>query len=317
MNEADSSDNLRELDGMSIDAAVDTVVDEESTSDEVRETLAIVAQDGTVSRAAVDDVLANASMVVTTAETRVELAADKLDSVRETASPVLDLAPVSARIDTFEARLDAIEDRSIDLGDALREILAMRAAGDLYEIARRIRRVTNAATEVQRSADNFQLELDSFQEWLTDADRRAEELTDDIDALASSVNELASVVEKLDHDDSDPETEAANRWAAATVRHRLLSLMIDDLRAELSAFRTWTERERGTSLSDIESRIDDAQAGHEAIGARLAASAEPEWTSRFNDQLTAFDEALEEMDPPVAWGDIEAIVEEHRPAVEW
>jgi len=47
----------------------------------------------------------------------------------------------------------------------------MRDHGDLYEIAQRIRQLTNAATEVQRAADDLQFELDSFEAWLTDADR--------------------------------------------------------------------------------------------------------------------------------------------------
>lgn len=311
MDEAAPGDDPADLDGLSIERAVDTVVDEGSHPSEVRETLAIVSQDGTVRREAVDDALANASMVATTAETRVELAAEKLDSARETADQVSDLDLVSARIDNFEARLDVIEDRSTDLGDAIQEILAMREEGDLYEIAQRIRRVTNAATEIQRSADNVQLELDSFEEWLTDADRRTEELTDDIEALAESVNELDDVVEKIEGG-SEPESEAAKTWAAAMVRHRVMSLMIDDLRAELAAFRTWAEREIGSSPSDIEPRIDDVQAGHEVVGERLAARAEPEWTAHFDDRLTALDEALEELVPPVAWADVEAVVEEHR-----
>jgi chromosome segregation ATPase len=243
MTERESGDGPRELDGLSVDRAVDTVVDDEETAGEVRETLAIVARDGTISRRAVDDAVANASMVVTTAETRVELAAERLDDVRETAAPVSDLELVSARIDDYEARLDVIDDRADDLGSAVQEVLAMKAEGDLYEIAQRIRRVTNAATEVQRSADDFQLELDSFREWLTDADRRAEELADDLDALAESVAELDEVAETLAAEGGGPETEAARRWAGATVRHRVASLMIADLRAELAALRTWADRE--------------------------------------------------------------------------
>lgn len=316
MTEAKSDDDSVKLDGLPVERAVDSVIVDEENSDEVRETLALVAQDGVVRRAAVDDAVANASMVATTAETRVELATEKLDSARETATSVSDLDLVSARIDNFDARLNAIEERADRLGDAIQKVLSMKEDGDLYEIARRIRRVTNAAIEVQRAADDLQFELDSFEEWLTDTDRRDEELSADVDALAESVNELEDIVERLAVDDSEPESEAAHTWAATMVRHRVVSLMIADLRAERAALRAWAEREGGTPPSDIESRLDEFQASHEAVGERLTTHAEPGWTDRFENQLTALNDALETMEPPVAWAEVEAVVEEHRPAVE-
>jgi len=89
---------------------------------------------------------------------------------------VPDLDLVSARIDDFVERRDVVETRSDELGQTVQEILEMRDHGDLYEIAQRIRQLTNAATEeVQRAADDLQFELDSFEAWLTDADRRTEE----------------------------------------------------------------------------------------------------------------------------------------------
>lgn len=192
----------------------------------------------------------------------------------------------------------------------------MKEEGDLYEIARRIRRVTSAATEIQRTADDFQFEIASFEEWLTDADRRVEELTADLDALAQSVDELDDIAGTLVVDDSDPESETAQTWVAAMVRHRVVSLMIADLRAELVALRTWAEREGGTPPSEIESRLDEIQTSHEIVGEQLTAGAEPEWLERFDNQLTALDEALKAMEPPIAWAEVEAVAEEHLPAIE-
>lgn len=316
MTEPESDGDQPDFDGLSIEKAADIVVDTERDSDEVRETLAIVAQNGTIRRAAVDDAVANASMVVTTAETRAELAAKKLDNARETANPVSDLDLVSARIDNFDTRLTTIEGRADDLGDAIQEVLAMKSDGDLYEIARRIRRATSDATEIQRAADDFQFEIDSFEEWLTDADRRVEELTADLNALAESVDELDDLTETLAVNELDLESETAHAWAAAMVRHRVMSLMIADLRAELAALRTWAEREGGTPPSGIEPRLDEVQASHETVGERLTAGAEPEWIERFDDQLTALDEVLEAMEPPIAWAEVEAVAEEYRPTVE-
>lgn len=316
MTETESDGGSRELDGMSTERAAEVVSDDERDLGERRETLAIVARDGTVRRSAVDDALANASKVVTTAETRVELAAEKLDGARETAAPVADLDLVSTRVAGFDSRLDAVEDQSDALGQAVQEVLAMRAEADLYEIARRIRRLTTAATEVQRAADDLQFELDSFEEWLAEPGRRVEELADDVAALAESVEEIEAVAETLAGDEDDSDAEAARTWAAARVRHRVGALMIADLRSELSALRRWAEREDAPPPSGIESRIDDVQARHGAVGDRLASLANPEWVARFDDRLTALDGALDAMEPPVAWGEVEAVVADHRPEVE-
>jgi len=322
-----SSDRTATLDGLSVDQAVDIVVDETADPDTVRETLAIAAQDGVVCRAGVDDALANASKVVMTAETRVEFAGNKLDEIREVAASVPEFDLVSARLSEFADRLEAIESQADELGDAVQDALDLKAEGELYTAAQRIRQLTNAATEVQRAADDFQFELDSVESWLTDADRRAKELVADVDAVAESIAELDAAVDSIERDDGVSESdnggserddggsdsEAAHTWAAATVRHRVVSLLIADLRAELSTLRTWAERVDEAPPSGIESRIDDLQASHEALGERLDTCADPAWSTRFDEQLAALDEELAEIEPPVSWLDVEAIVKEHHP----
>ena len=308
------------LDGLPVDQAVDIVADETADPDTVRETLAIAAQDGVVCRAGVDDALANASKVVMTAETRVEFAQNELDEIREVAASAPEFDLVSVRLSEFADRLEAIETQADELGDAVQDALDLKAEGDLYAAAQRIRQLTTAATEVQRAADDFQFELDSVESWFTDADRRAEELVADVDAVAESIEELDGVVDSIERgdgwsesDDGGSDSEAAHTWAAATVRHRVVSLLIADLRAELSTLRTWAERVDESPPSGIESRIDDLQASHEALGERLDACAEPAWSTRFDEQLTTLEGELAEIEPPVSWLDVEAIVEEHHP----
>ena len=316
-------DEPADLDGAPVGRAAAVVADE-GDAGEARETLAIVARDGVVRRAAVDDAVGNASLVVTTAETRTELAAERLADARAAAAPVADLPPVAGRLDDFEARLDDVESRADALGDAVQEVLGMKADGDLYAIARRVKRVTTAATEVQRAADDLQFEIDSFESWLADADRRAEELAADVDALAESVDDIDAAVESLAAEsaaaeketDAEIETDAASRWAAATVQHRVASLLLADVQAELAALRTWAEREAVAPPSGIEPRLDEVRTRHEAVGERLAARADPAWTARFGDRLAALDETLDAMEPPVAWAEVEAAVEEYRPAVD-
>jgi len=324
-----ASGDTANLDGLPVDQAVDIVADETADPDTVRETLGIVAQDGVVCRAGVDDALANASKVVMTAETRAELAGSKLDEIREMAASVPEFDLVSARLSEFADRLEAIETQADELSDAVQDALELKADGELYAAAQRIRQLTTAATEVQRAADDFQFELDSVESWLTDADRRAEELAADVEAVAESIAELDAAVDSIErddggsesddgseHDDGGSDSEAAHTWAAATVRYRVVSLLIADLRAELAALRTWAERDGETPPSGIESRIDELQASHEALGERLDTCAEPAWSTRFGEQLAALDEQLEGIEPPVSWLDVEAVVEEHRPVAE-
>ena len=323
MTEADSDDDPKTLDGLSIERAVDTVSETTADPGEVRETLAIVATEGSIRRAAVDDALANASMVVTTAETRVELAGDKLDSAQAAAIPVSDVQFVSDRVHNFEARMSNLEERADGLGDAIQHVIEMKETENLYRIARRIKAVTNAASEVQQAADGLQSELAAFEAWLTTPERRIEELAMDLDALANSVSELSDVVENIDASDreagddahSEPGSEPARRWVAAMVRHRVLSLLIRDLNAELIAVHTWAEREGLRSPSGIEPRLAEVQERHAALEERLTACAAPEWTEQFNQQLSALTEALETMEPPVVWADVDAVVAEHRPTV--
>lgn len=306
----------RDLDGLSPERAAGLVVEDAADTAAVRETLAIVARDGTIRREAVDDAVANASMVATTAETRSELAAEKLDDVRGAAAELPDLPFVAGRVENFESRLDTVERRAGDLGDAIQAVVERKEGGDLYAIARRIRRLTNAATEVQRAADDFQLEVDAFEAWLGDADRRVEKLAADLDAVRESVDELERVPDALATADTDADRDAGAEWAAATVRHRVVSLLIADLEAELEAVRALADGDRETPSADFERRLDEVRTSNAAAGERLAARAEPEWADRFDDRLDALDDALDDMRPPVARGEVEAVVSEHRPAVE-
>ncbi|WP_323174089.1 halo transducer protein [Natrialba sp. PRR66] len=303
------------LDGLSLEAAV-TVVDEPAESDTIRETLAIVAEDGVIRRTAVDGALANASKVVATAETRAELAATSLEDVRDTAEPVSDLDLVTNRLNPFETRLEIIEDRTTDLGDRVQIIINHKHDGDLYDLAREIRRVTATANEIQRAADNLQLELGTFEEWLEDPDHRVAELVDDIDAFEQSLDELDSVATDLAADDTELEDDAAVVWVQGTIQHRVTALMVDDIQYELATLREWADREGADRPAGVDQRLDDLEAHHDALGERFANCAESPWYERFGDRVEDIDDALGEMESPVAWNEVEAVIKEHQPSVE-
>ncbi|GAB3665547.1 halo transducer protein [Halopiger thermotolerans] len=317
MDEYERGENRTDLDGLSLEAAVDAVDDESADDGAVRETLAVVADDGVVRRAAVDDALANASKVVTTAETRAELAATAMDDARDAAAGVSEMDVVATRLEEFASRLETVEDRAAGLGERLQSILDRKGDGDLYDLAREIRGMTAAATEVQRAADDLQFELESFEAWLEDPDRRVAELTDDVDALEQSLDDLEGVVDGLaaeaDLEDGD---DPAVAWAQASIQHCVAELMLADLRAELATLREWADREDADRPSGVGPRLDDLAARHDATGERLAERAEPAWRERFGDQVAALEEAFGELEPPVAWDAVESVVEEHRPGDE-
>lgn len=311
-----------ELLGLPLSDAVDAVVDAGDGRDPetVRETLATVAEDGVVTEDGVEAALGRASKVVATPETRVELAADALDSARAAADHVSDLGAVRSRLDGFEARLDAAEDRVAALGDDL-QALVERAGepGGTYAVAAGIRRLTEAANAVQRAADDLSGDLEAFERWVGDQDRRVRQFRGDLDALADYREELADAAERLEAVDGDggdgSDFDPAVAWVDATLRHRVLGLLLADLRAEFDDLRTWADREGldddwAADVGDRLDRLDDRGA---ATGDRLAELARPAWRDRFGDRIAAFEDALDDFAPPVAWRDVQATLDEHRP----
>jgi len=324
--------------GLPVEDAVDAVVARDDGNDrdrgEVRAALETVAEDGVVAWDGVDAALAHVSKVVATPETRVELAARGLSDAREAASPVADLDAVDSRLTAFEARLAAVESRTADLGADLQALVARPGEGDpdadLYATARGIRQLTADANEAHRAADELGVDVEEFEEWLADPDVRYEEFEGDVDAVERSVDELAAAVDRLaadlaEGDDGDGEgagdeegntpADAAATWFDLTLRSRVIGLLLADVRAELADLRTWADREdldHGERLDAFDARLADLDDRVVAAGDRLDDLARPDWRARFDDRLDAFGSALDGLEPPVDWGEVQATLEEHR-----
>jgi DNA repair exonuclease SbcCD ATPase subunit len=296
---------------------------EDVDAEAARVTLERVAEDGVVSREGADEALAELSKLVATAETRTELAGIALSDARETAEPVADLDAVRSRLDEFESRLEAVESRAADLGSALEAIVRPDDRG-LYAVARDAGRVDAAARSVQQAADELQVDVESFERWVQDEERRVEELEDDVDAVADPVEELTATCEELadviDGDDAHgPESVVALSWADATLRHRVLALFLEDVRAELADLRAWGDRTGGESAGDVDdvaARIDRLDARLDATGARLDDLARPAWVEHYREDLAGFEAALAEFAPPVDWEEVHAELEAHRDAID-
>lgn len=282
----------------------------------VRATLDLVASDGVVSRDAAEEALSEASKAVSTAETRAELAVLELSDAREAAEPVSHLDAVAARLDGFEARLASVEDRVTELGSEL-EGLVGRAdePGALYEVALGTRRLTAAANEVQRTADELQLDLESFERWLASPEARFDEFDADADAVERSIDELAAATDEIADGSA---TDAGAAWADARLHARVTNLLADDLRAELADLRAWDDGERAEEerAGRLAARLADFETRLATVEGRLDDLTRPAWEERFGDRLAAFETATADLEPPLDWGAVQAAYDEHRPPTE-
>jgi|GEM_PF-356315 len=335
---ADASDERGEsetLDGLAVDEAVERVRAREPERDPqvVRAALSFAADDGVVSRAGLRESLKLTSKVLTTAETRAELAAIALDDAREAAASAPDLPTVQARLDGFEAEVAAVEDRAAALGPDLQAVVDDREdPAARFAVADGLRRVDERARDVQRTADELQFDLEDFERWLDSHPVRVRELGEDIDALADSLDDLATAVEHIEAaaGDADGDTAAdrdagaddpARVWFDATLSHRATGLTVADLRAELADLRTWADREDADlvdegGLDDLATRLADLDGRRADLGERLDAVAEPEWTDRFGQRVAAVESDLDDCEPPVDWGAVGSVLDEHRAALD-
>ncbi|QLH80501.1 halo transducer protein [Halosimplex pelagicum] len=312
-----------ELDGLAVEAAAERVRAREPDRDPetVRAALSFVAEDGVVSREALEESLKLTSKVLTTAETRAELATIALDDAREAAGSAPDLPTVDARLESFEAEVAAVEDRAAALGEDLQSVVDDREdPAARFAIADGLRRVDERAREVQRTADEIQFDLEEFERWLTSHAVRVRELGEDVDALATSLDDLATAVDAIEAAGDDAGAAAddpARVWFDATLSHRATGLTVADLRAELDDLRTWADREDADpvdegGLDDLAGRLDDLAERREALGDRLGAVAEPEWSDRFGERVAAVESELADCEPPVDWGVVGSVLAEHR-----
>lgn len=325
MSPEDQASENESIDGLSLSAAVDVVVRRDATPDRetVRAVLERIAEDGVVTQAGVDAALGQLSKVVSTPETRLEFAEMEFDDAEAAAESVADLAVVRWRLDAFEERLAAAEDRVDALGTGLQRLVERADdPDDLFTLAVGIRRLTEDANEVHRAADELTLDLESFQRWLDDSSVRYDELAEDVDALESALEDLdgvaGEVAAAVEHDaDTDDEIAPGVTWIDATMRGRTLDLLLADLRAELDDLRRWDRRVDATHdrADEIAARLDALDEQLAAATGRLDDCARPAWRDRYGDRLAALESALDAFEPPVDWGDVQAELETHLAAV--
>lgn len=298
--------------GEPVGSVVDAIVarDGERDPETVREALDPVTEDGVVTEAAIESAVSDTSKVVATAETRAELADIAYDDAVEAAEPVADLDTVAARLDEYEARLDEVTSRADGLtADLARPVERLNDPDAVYELAVELREVASAAQGVIRTADDLSFDLEEFESWVENSDRRHDEFAEDIDLVGESVDELRAGVEALPEESDDP----AVGWADATMRVALLDLLVADLRAELDDLREMADRD-GVSTPDLGDRIEDLDARTNALADDLDDLARPAWHDRFDADIAALDRDLDDLVPPVDWGAVQETLAARRAA---
>jgi predicted nucleic acid-binding Zn-ribbon protein len=345
-DDRDAPDAPDRLAGLSVEAAATVVAERHGTDEATAETvLSALTEDGVVTREAVEPALGELSKVVATAESRTEFARLNLEDARRQADPIADLDVVAGRLAAFERRLDEVRERTDALGDRLSGIVDRADDDSLYTVASEIHRLESAAEDVRHTADVLGVEIESFDEWASDPDRRLRELEGDADAVAEALEGLAGAVDAVAAADGegDPDPEAAAdvtdpdaAWADAGLRLRSLGLLLADVRAELDDLETWAERarsdaerdaatggadpdevdahfaERAERRADLADRLADLERRRDRLEARLDDLARPGRIERHGGVIDAFEAALDDHDHPVAWDEVRTDLERHR-----
>ena len=294
-----------------LDELVDDVADRTGEDPEsVRTWLDPFTDDGSVTPEAIEATVTDVSQILATAETRVDLATRTVEDASDAVADVPDLEIVRVRQNAFEERLADLRSDVEGLGGELSAASNdLDSSVDVYEAAVDLHEMTTDAQRIVRVAHDLETEVEAFEAWLGSANRRRDALVDDVEAAEESAESLREIVESLwNADDPDPE-----RWFDATVQARVLDIVVADLRTETAGLREWAEREDKSFPDDVETRVesvrDEAAASAEALADR------PDWDDRFDKRLEDLDAALSAVEPPVAWGRVDEVIQETREGI--
>lgn len=293
--------------GRPVAEAVETLAGDGRDPDRVREALEPVVEDGRVTRAAIETAVSDTAKVVSTAETRTELAGIAVEDAEATAAPVADVDTVAVRLDGYAERLAAVEERAAALTDDLARPVELLAGEEVYGLAVELREVASHAQGVVQTADDLARDVEQFESWLSTPSRRYDEFEGDVELVEESVSALETAAEAVP-DAADP----ADDWADATMRTHVLALLVRDLAAELDDLHTLAEADANVPEALV-GRVRDLDERTDALAERLAAE-QPTAGERFDDDIDALTAALSAFETPVEWGAVRRTLADHRAA---
>jgi len=322
-----------DVEGLRVEEAVDTVLAADPSADRefVETAMNDAATGGVVRRSGVESSIQRVARAVSEAGSSQSMALMAFQTARDAAAPVADLPVVAGRLDAFEADTEALHERYADLQDQFDEVSDLPGeSGSLSAAALYIREVVEDARDLEADASDLEDSLETFQEWLDDHRLRVRALEADLDAVEERIVELATIADELadadgerdgesgdgdeDEDVGGHVTDPAVAWCDAALQAEVTGIMLADVRAEATDLRTWADREDvDHDLGGVEDRLDDLTAERDRVADRLADVAAPAWTDQYGEQVDAFAAAVDDLEPPTDWGDVQAALERYRP----
>jgi len=267
-------------------------------SDDVRAAIDPFVEDGRVTRDAIDETVSDTAKLISTAESRVEYAEGAAETMWETLADAPTVPTVESRRVALEERLDTVCDRLDTVQATLASAVEQSDAPSLFELGVDLRTASTHAQGIVQTADDLQRDIEQFESWLTDPDRRTRELGEDVALVVDSVEELEAAT------DNEPEPATL---ANVHLQTDVFELLVADIRAELDDLTAFEPTGDLDSLREGVDALDDRLA---AVRARLDDA--PAYRAQFDDVLASLAETLAGREPPVEWAVIQETLSDHR-----
>jgi chromosome segregation ATPase len=246
------------------------------------------------------------------AEARFEALAASLDPIDR------DTNQVRARLDEYEGQFDSM--RSALASTEARLDATPRtpeSAVAVYEAATNLRRCGQVVHQVAHSLHHVEEDIEEFETWLDDPATRIDTLDEEIDGFERYLDNTEELLDRLETDGSAG-IRPFGAWLAAYHLQRMMSLVFEDLRADIADLDAWLERRDGSYGADVAAlrdRLDGLAARHETCSARLDAATAgiADFESKraeVVDSLDRFEANLDGRGPPVDWSEVDDLVQE-------
>lgn len=252
-----------------------------------------------------------------------ESTAGALDAIEsEIHELVADLDPeeqavtqVQSRVEEYDDEFDRLRSELDAAADLLTETPRDPASPTaVYDAAVDLRRCAGSTHEVGHALHHLSEEVDEFETWLHDPERRIEELGDEIGGSEEYLENTEALLEQVA---SGQSPEPFDAWLAAYHLQQVMRVVFVELRTDVTELESWLDKQDGDYGDDVAAlrdRLDDLETRHEACSRCLDATTDAidEFESKragVADSLDQFEETITALEPPVDWATVEQLVQ--------
>jgi chromosome segregation ATPase len=276
-------------------------------------------EDSTDSATDIDERVSDASMTLSTAESRVEYAGVEVESTREAVTDAAETVLIGSRLDGLDTRISSLEAETEDLQESLqRQVQRRNDPAEVEAVRDELDRIESQANDLQMRADELIADASDLERLVEDPPLAAADLEPDVEALEVFQEDLESTIETLRgvvDGEEKIEGDPATVWFEATVRHRFRSLAIADIRAEIEDILLLSDEE-DDAVTALRDRFDEVRERLERGEAELEDVAPEAWTERYGDRIEEAEQRVAEFSPPVDWeaatAALESMLSDHR-----